>query len=560
MNLFKIMQTSFDDFDNTIRNYLSKTLSSLGIEYTHTQVFGVIFNAIKGIMQNAMFYIEDALTEQNIYTASRKKSIYSLARISGYEPYYGSAAVGTVLGTVIINNGLDNPSTKIYIKNKSTLVNKDTGLTYSIMLPTDYYIFDISKPLVQHEFKIIEGNWNNASFTAKGESLEVVPVYFRGEFDKEYVDVYVDGVKYSPAACLYDMTEDSLEYVLTTGFDSTIEIMFGNGVYGKKLIEGQNVVVNYLIHHGSLGNVSINDMSVTFMFNENCIDGFGADVDANQYIKFTNNNIVSGGNMSDNIENVRSMIGYNSRSLVYATEDNFKLLLKRFSFIGQSSVWSESNSLTVTISCLSNKKNSISSPEQYFELNDKDLLLTEYQKQMIVTTIDNSKRMFAGIDVVFKDPIIRKYAGICYVKANSAYNKSTIKTQIKNAIASYFMDLPENVQFIAKSDLIKTVIDTVSNIDSFDIHILSAADEEAYYKGYYYKYELKMINGTWQYVPVKYIYETDKHPGLDDYGNIKLDSKLEIPLFHGDFKYYPNKVEHDYNTSLTIDTLQFFFI
>ena len=40
----------------------------------------------------------------------------------------------------------------------------------------------------------------------------------------------------------------------------------------------------------------------------------------------------------------------------------------------------------------------------------------------------------------------------------------------------------------------------------------------------------------------------------------KLDSKLEIPLFHGDFKYYPNKVEHDYNTSLTIDTLQFFFI
>ena len=90
------MQTSFDDFDNTIRNYLSKTLSSLGIEYTHTQVFGVIFNAIKGIMQNAMFYIEDALTEQNIYTASRKKSIYSLARISGYEPYYGASATGIV--------------------------------------------------------------------------------------------------------------------------------------------------------------------------------------------------------------------------------------------------------------------------------------------------------------------------------------------------------------------------------------------------------------------------------------------------------------------------------
>lgn len=560
MNIFKIMETSFNNFDNSVRTYLSKTLNGLGIEYTHSQIFGVIFNAIKGIMQNAMFYIEDAMTEQNIFTAKRKKSVYSLARISGYEPYYGSAAVGTILGTVIINNGLDNPSTKIYIKNKSTVVNKDTGLTYSIMLPTDYYIFDVSKPLIQHEFKIIEGLWNSAAFIAEGYSLEVMNVAIRGEFDKEYVDVYVDGVKYSPAACIYDMTEDSLEYVISTGFDSTIEIMFGNGVHGKRLIAGQSVQVNYLVHHGTLGNVYVEDMSAKFMFNENCVDGFGVGVDANQYIKLTNNNVVSGGNDADTIENVRSMIGYNSRSLVYGTEDNFKLLLRRYSFIGQSSVWSEPNSLTVTISCLSNKKNSISSPEQYFELNDKDLLLTEYQKQMVISSIDNSKRIFAGIEVVFKDPIIRKYAGICYIKTNSAYNKTTIKTQVKNAIAAYFMDLPENVQFIAKSDLVKTVIDSVPNIDSFDIHILSAADEEAYYKGYYFKYELKMINGTWQYVPIKYIYETDKHPGLDDYGNIKLDSKLEIPLFHGDFKYYPNKSERDYKTSLTIDTLQFFFI
>ncbi|MBO5004974.1 MAG: hypothetical protein J6D03_07025, partial [Clostridia bacterium] len=385
MNLFKIMQTSFDSFDTTVRTYLSKTLNGLGIEYTHSQIFGVIFNAIKGIMQNAMFYIEDALTEQNIYTATRKKSIYSLARISGYEPYYGSAAVGTILGTVVINNGLDNPSTKIYVKNKSKVVNKETGLTYSIMLPTDYYIFDISKPLVQHEFKIVEGNWNYATFTSKGESLEVFNVAIRGEFDKEYIDVYVDGIKYNQAACLYDMTENSLEYVVNIGFDSNIEIMFGNGVYGKMLNEGQNILVNFLVHHGSLGNVPVENMSAKFEFNENCIDGFGTGVDGNKYIRFTNNNPVSGGNDADSIENVRSMIGYNSRSLVYATEDNFKLLLRRFSFIGQSSVWSEQNSLTVTISCLSNKKNSISSPEQYFELNEKSLLLTEYQKQMVIT-------------------------------------------------------------------------------------------------------------------------------------------------------------------------------
>ena len=93
--LFTLMETSFDRFDETVRTYLSKTFNSLGYQYTHNQIFGIIYDGIKGIMQNAMFYIEDALTEQNVFMASRKKSIYSLAKISGYEPFYGSAAVGT---------------------------------------------------------------------------------------------------------------------------------------------------------------------------------------------------------------------------------------------------------------------------------------------------------------------------------------------------------------------------------------------------------------------------------------------------------------------------------
>lgn len=559
MNLFKIMQTSFDNFDNTVKSYLAKTLNSLGIEYTHSQIFGVIFNAIKGIMQNAMFYIEDAFTEQNIFTATRKKSIYSLARISGYEPYYGSTAVGTVIGTVVINNGLDNPSTKIYIQNKTPLINQETGLKYSIYLPTDYYIFDIAKPLVTHEFKVVEGTWESSSFTSRGLLMETFNITMTEEFDAEYLDVYVDGVKFNRAACFYDMTEKSQEYVLHIGFDSTLEIMFGNDINGVKLNEGQNVYVEYLIHHGSLGNI-VQEAKPEFKFLNNCYDGFGNDVDANQYIKFVMNNIISGGNMPDSIGNVRKMIGYSSRNLVYATEDNFKLLLRRFSFIGQSSVWSEPNSLTVTISCLSNKHNNISSPEQYFELNEDKLLLTEYQKQMITTTINNSKKLFGGLQVLFKDPVICKYAGICYVKCNSNYNRETIKTQIKNSIANYFMSLPENVQFIAKSDLVMAVMNDVNNIDSFDIHIISELDESAYYDGYYYRQELKFVNGTYQYTPVKYIYESDVHPGLDDYGNIQLNSKMEIPIFHGGFKYYPNKDEHDYKTTITVDTLQFFFI
>ena len=77
MKLFKLNQTTFENFDSSVNSYLSKAFSSLGIQYSDNQIFKVIFNGIKGIVQNIMVYIEDAFTEQNVETATRKKSLYS---------------------------------------------------------------------------------------------------------------------------------------------------------------------------------------------------------------------------------------------------------------------------------------------------------------------------------------------------------------------------------------------------------------------------------------------------------------------------------------------------
>ena len=89
------------------------------------------------------------------------------------------------------------------------------------------------------------------------------------------------------------------------------------------------------------------------------------------------------------------MVGYNSRSLVLANENNFKQFLKRFSFIGQTSIISEPNSLTVTASCLRNKVNELNNPEEYLDLNSDDLrgramYLRAESKKNLRETIDFS--------------------------------------------------------------------------------------------------------------------------------------------------------------------------
>ena len=560
MKLFNVIDTTFENFDSTVRNYLSKTFDDLGLNYTSSQIFGVVFDGMKGIMQNVMFYLEDAMTEQNIFTATRKRSFYSLAKLSGYEPYYGSAATGTLIVTSFVNNLTPSDrTTKVFIRNHSLLMNDTTGVSYTLILPSDDYVIDISKPLMKHYLKIAQGVWTSAHFQAKGDLYETFQVTSAALHDKQYIKVTVNGEEYSQAACLYDMVENSKEYLISSGFDGQFEISFGNGVHGKPVEKGDTVVVEFLTHDGSNGNI-ISPGSEKFRMMSPCYNVAGNAIAADDYMAFSLDEPVTGGTDADSIDLVKSMIGYNSRSLVLASEDNFKQFLKRFSFIGRTSIYTEPSSMTVTAGCLTNVIDKLQDLDDYLDIDEQDLLLTDEQKNMISLAIANSNKVFAGIKFKFLDPVIRKYSAICYVKLKEAYARDVAKMNIRNAIAKYFINLPENTTFIPKSDIIKACLDEDNNIESFDIDFISSLNEQAYYDGWYYKYQKRLINGVYKYVPIKTIYDSYSVAGLDDYGNIKLDSTVEIPLLHGGFNYYPNKAEQDKSDSIRMESLQILFI
>ena len=71
MKLFKLTETTFENYDNTVRSYLSKTLNSLGMQYTHSNIFGVIFD---GVNQECVYTTYDFTnnrflknSEENMY-------------------------------------------------------------------------------------------------------------------------------------------------------------------------------------------------------------------------------------------------------------------------------------------------------------------------------------------------------------------------------------------------------------------------------------------------------------------------------------------------------------
>ena len=557
MKLFDVIATSFDRFDNTVSSYLDKALGSIG---QTSQVFNIIFTAIKGVMQNAMFYIEDALTEQNIYTAARKKSIYSLAKSSGYEAYYGSSAVGMIQGNVSIGNGLvSSISTKISILDHTSVVDKHTGISYFIMLNMNKYVIDIDSPLKTHEFKIVQGMYTFSRYITRGEPLEKISVNITGMFDRDFIEVRVNGEKWTQVSCLYDMSYKSKEYVLTVGYENTFDILFGNGIYGMIPESGSSVEVSFITHSGSAGNIA-NPSEANFKFSSPGYDSYGNAVDLNEYVKLSLTNVVSGGTDSDSIEFVRNMIGYNSRSNVLASEENFKLFFKRFSFVGQVNCWSEKNTMTIWATCTSNVIENLKEVNDYYSLTDADFLLSGEQKNMILNTLDNSKKTFAGINLKFQDPVIRRFAILCYLKIKSEYAKQSVENDIKDIFGRYFMALDKSTQFIPKNDLINIGSTCNENIEAFDIDIVSEMNETAFYNRYYYKYEMTNNNGVYTFEKKKAFYEKDNVLGLDLAGNISLDTKLEIPVLGGFFRYFPEKDDGDRTEEHRIDAITFFYI
>lgn len=560
MNLFKLMQTSYNNFDETVRNYLSKVFDYVGANSSHSQVYNLIFDGIKGIMQNAMFYIEDALVEQNIYTASRKQSIYSLAKLSGYEPFYGSSASGTLIGNIIRGAALDSDATKIFIPNGAVIKNKETAKRYILELNSNEHVIDITKPLVSHEFKIVEGIQQQNYFTARGTSFETITITAgKSLFDTSLVNVYVNGKKFKSSACIYDMNEGENEYVISVGYDATFDIMFGDGIYGSKLNEGDSIYIEWIAHTGSAGNI-LGTSNTNFIFETAGRDTYGNDININKFVNLSMSNCISGGTDADTIETITKMIGYNSRSLVFATTENFQLYLKRFSFIGKVKCWSHENTMQIVVSCLSNKIAEVQNTNEYLSLTKSDLLLNNDQKEQILVSLRESNRLFGGLSLEFRDPIIWRYAVICIIKPENGYNKDSIKEELREIIGSYFISLDDNTEIIYKSDIIKTVMTKCLSILSFDLQFVSEKAEVAFKNNFYEKESLRYENGHLIPEKQKIYYNSSTTPGLDEFGNIVIESKLEIPILQGGFNYYDKSSIGGKLSPIKIETLQYVFI
>jgi hypothetical protein len=342
------------------------------------------------------------------------------------------------------------------------------------------------------------------------------------------------------------MDAESKQYVAKSSYIGGVDLIFGNSTHGKQLNDTDVVEVRYLVHDGEEGNLDTQE-DTYFVFDRPLRDTDGNEVDGNNIfdISFASHDSVTSGSDSESKEYVRQMIGMNSRALVLAAPEHYKVFINKFSFCGYNRTWSEKGSMIVNSLILKNFKLDMESSSDYFNLTENDLLLTKNQKQSILNCIESSGQQLGGVSYHIIDPTICKYALYVYIKMkNKQQDSEYIKNQVKSLIGDFFTNINSDI-FIPKSDISVLLKNNIPDIDSVDLYFLSERNETAIRTGSYidvqYTYDPSL--GTYKTTTESvYIYPGENpNLGLDEHGNIYLKSNNEFPVLMGGWYFTNNE-------------------
>lgn len=561
MKLFSLIQMKYTDFESAVRSYLSKTLTGYNEKYGSNTIFGQLINVMTSSVQNMLSYIEDSLTEQNKYTAERKKSIYNLAAISGYVPSLGTTTTAYIRLAFKPNT---SKNTNIILSNRTRLRCVQNGLIYNIILPQETIILSLAQDNSNKFLTIVEGMFETQEFISGGGQLWTQNVSFTGDVDIDYLRVFVNEEEWERRESLYDMDPDGKQYCCMTSLKKGIDLVFGNEQYGRKLNDGDVIRVEYLLHGGEMGAIDP-DKECDWAWEDHVQDTNGNDIDPatvfDIYLMAKEN--ISSGTYSESLQQVAKMIGYNSRALVLADAKNYKLFFNRYSFVGYNRTWTERGSLVVNSLVLRNFAKYLKDGNDYFSLDETDFVLSDTQKLSLQNAIAASGQQLSGTVFNIFDPELVKYAMYVYVKPKTTnYNKEYVMNNIRKLVGEFFSNV-SNDMFIPKSDIIKLLKDNIKEIDGVNIYFISERNEQAIKDKQYTDktYIYNMATGTYDIRTEEvYLYDNENPGlGLDSHGNILLENNEQFPVLMGGWSYNSTNSNQEHTTVTVTDPLTIIF-
>ena len=341
LKIFKLNRIKFEELWNDAITYVKESYEASDEEFTIASPFAQILSVVLHLGRLILYYIEDSITGLNITTAWRPDQIRGLAALAGHDAGRSISARGSV--KISYNGQADSvlQNEIVYIPNKTKILNNATGLEYILLFSADNARLTI-KPGNYITGVVAQGTLRYQQLTSSGQALQSFNFTENNyqSIDQYFINVYVNGEPWDIVTSLVDLGYDQKGCIVKTGQHGGIDVFFGNLTYGAIPPLGANILVEYLVNAGAVGNWA-KDVMNNMEFWSFLDDGFlkdGTSVDLNNVFSITPESDLIFGTSDEDIALTQKIAPYTSRSFVLGNAINYEYFLKKMNMFSRIQV------------------------------------------------------------------------------------------------------------------------------------------------------------------------------------------------------------------------------
>lgn len=259
MPFTKFSNLDFDQIKTSIKDYLRANSTFTDFDFEGSN-FSILIDTLAYNTYITAFNSNMVVNESFLDSATLRENVVSLARNIGYVPRSRSSSRATVSFNV--------PTTS-----SSSTLTLDAGLVCVGTADNSDYIFSIPESITTtinsgvasfNNINIYQGTFLRKTFVVDG-SLDQRFILDNSFIDSATIVVYVKGIsdtglgrEYKKVDNILNINKTSEIYLIQEVQDEKYELLFGDGYFGKKLVNGTVITVTYIVTEGKDGNGASN--------------------------------------------------------------------------------------------------------------------------------------------------------------------------------------------------------------------------------------------------------------------------------------------------------------
>ena len=255
----QVTNLDFEDVKKSLREFLrsSETFTDYNFE-------GSVLSQLIDLLAYNTYYsgLNANLVANEVFfdSASIRENVVSLAKLVGYTPRSAKASKAVINLDVIVN-----PQTAaLTLKKGNSFIgsNGDGSFVFSVLSDVTreaYMDANGVRRVTFSNLEIYQGSFLNLSYTVDQSTRQkfIVP---SADADIDLLNVVVDEVdfsipqRYTSVKNITELNSTDRVYFIQENKNEQFELIFGDGVFGRKLKNLDNIVIEYLVTNKTEGN------------------------------------------------------------------------------------------------------------------------------------------------------------------------------------------------------------------------------------------------------------------------------------------------------------------